>query len=605
MSDNGCPIDKNDYLAFDALTLKDHIKNMLSDSSVFTDQNYEGSNISTLTDIVAYTFNVLMFYLNRTSSEGMFSDAQLYENMNRIVKMLDYKPIGNQSSTLSFQASATSDIGTVGVYTIPRYSFFQLEGVPYSFNEDIFFSKTVTGLEALTEISNEKLLYQGKFEEYPTYTANGDENEVVFLAPGSSIKIDHFNVYVYVKPLATGIWEEWKQSPSLYMENAGTRKYEIRLNENKSYELKFGNNINGKKLEEGDLVAIYYLRSNGSEGEVGAGVLNGKLLTKYETTRYNAILNDIITDEYNSDFDFGGLSFNNDSVSTFSSTEETVDEIRANAPNTFRSQYRLVTEADYTSFIKTNFANIVHDVKVANNWKYMSEHFKYYYDLGLTNPNEQSRLLYNQVLFADSCNFNNVYLVAVPKITSNKPHDISFLSAAQKELMLSTMNSQKTLTTELVILDPVHIAVNLAIPSTGAVPSVDDVDNTELAVIKTPSSRRDSESIKNEINNIFLDYFSRSNTSLGQTINVKELTTSILAVNGVKTFYVRRIDDPTVRVEGLSLLIWNHVYPNDINVTGGDVALSYFKIPYLYDKANFINKLKVESESRIYEGLEY
>ena len=92
MSD--CPSTKDGYLAFDALSLKQHIKDRLNESAVFTDQNYEGSNISTIMDIVAYTFNVLMFYLNKTSSESMFSDAQIYENMNRIVKLIDYKPVG-------------------------------------------------------------------------------------------------------------------------------------------------------------------------------------------------------------------------------------------------------------------------------------------------------------------------------------------------------------------------------------------------------------------------------------------------------------------------------------------------------------------------------
>ena len=70
MSD--CPSTKDGYLAFDALSLKQHIKDRLNESGVFTDQNYEGSYISTVIDIIAYTFNVLMFYLNKTSSESMF-----------------------------------------------------------------------------------------------------------------------------------------------------------------------------------------------------------------------------------------------------------------------------------------------------------------------------------------------------------------------------------------------------------------------------------------------------------------------------------------------------------------------------------------------------
>ena len=90
------------YLSFDASTVKQLIVDRLNEIGAFTDQNYEGSNISTIIDIVAYTFNVLMYYLNKTSTESMFSDSQIYENMNRVVKLLDYKPIGNQTSILSF-----------------------------------------------------------------------------------------------------------------------------------------------------------------------------------------------------------------------------------------------------------------------------------------------------------------------------------------------------------------------------------------------------------------------------------------------------------------------------------------------------------------------
>ena len=104
------PIPRDGYLSFDAFTLKQHIKNALNKSGIFTDQNYDGSFISTIIDIIAYTFHVLMFYLNKNSTETMFTEAQLYENINRIVKMLDYKPLGNFTSILSFDVQAGAAI---------------------------------------------------------------------------------------------------------------------------------------------------------------------------------------------------------------------------------------------------------------------------------------------------------------------------------------------------------------------------------------------------------------------------------------------------------------------------------------------------------------
>lgn len=85
---------KDAYATFDAVSLKALIKERLNANTAFTDQNFEGSNMSALIDVVAYSYHVLLFYLNQTATESMFSEAELYENMNRIVRTLDYKPVG-------------------------------------------------------------------------------------------------------------------------------------------------------------------------------------------------------------------------------------------------------------------------------------------------------------------------------------------------------------------------------------------------------------------------------------------------------------------------------------------------------------------------------
>ena len=107
---------KDEYVAFDALSLRSFIRGRLNESGLLTDQNFEGSNLTAITNIIAYSFHTLMFYLNQTSTETMFTEAQLYENMNRIVKVLNYSPIGNQTSTLTFLASASEALAP-GTYT--------------------------------------------------------------------------------------------------------------------------------------------------------------------------------------------------------------------------------------------------------------------------------------------------------------------------------------------------------------------------------------------------------------------------------------------------------------------------------------------------------
>ena len=154
------------YLAFDALTMQQFIKDRLNDNKVFTDQNYSGSYISTQNEIVAYMFHVLMYYLNRSSTESMFTEAQIYENMNRIVKLLDYSPIGRQTPSTTFGLSGTDAIAA-GLYTIPRYTYVTNGSINYSINDDITISKLTSDAETFDSAVSEKLLYQGLYAEYP------------------------------------------------------------------------------------------------------------------------------------------------------------------------------------------------------------------------------------------------------------------------------------------------------------------------------------------------------------------------------------------------------------------------------------------------------
>jgi len=603
-------IPRDGYLTFDALTMKQFIKDRLNEVNTFTDQNFEGSYISTFNEIIAYSFHTLMYYLNRTSTEGMFSEAQIYENMNRIVKQIDYKPIGKQSATLTFQMSAGNSLYT-GLYTIPRYSYIENGDQTYSFNEDVVISKTVAvgTLESLDDISQQKLLYQGKYVEYPIYTAVGNDNEIIFFAPGDNVLVDHFNIDVYVKHVDT--WKQWALTPSLYLEDAYAEKFELRLNENKRYEIKFGNGINGKKLEQNDQVSIFFLESTGTLGEVGKRSISRGKLSLFSTSTYEQIVNDIIVganQQYTivSPDQAKAFSFDNQDVSTSYQSEESVDSIRQNAPGIFRSQYRLVTENDYEIYVETNFANLIHDVAVANNWKYLTEHLKYYYeDVGLKDPNNVSNILYNQLHFADGCNFNNIYIVIVPKSVSDSKNPTSMLSAAQKELIISTMKSVKTLTSEVIIVDPVYVAANIVIPLQGNDPTIDDISNTELVIEKDPNSRRDNASIQEDISNVFIEYFDRNNVTLGQQVDITTLTSQILSVDGVRTFYTQRIDDPTVKYKGLSMIVWNPVYTTDQQYILKNINLPYFKFLYLFDKDNFSSKIRVTSEITVYESVEY
>lgn len=583
------PVSKDSYLAFDGLTIKDKIKQRLNQTGIFTDQNFEGSNLAAFNDAFAMGMSLLVYMLNKNVVGGQFSETQIYENMNRVVKQLDYKPVGHQTSNLAFGLSAqTLD---AGIYTIPRYTSINVGGVSYSINKDISFVKAEdTVLEPIPTVGDNNLLFQGAFLEFPTYTAAGNDNEIMFLTVNDDVIVDNFNIDVYVK--SGEKWEKWEKTASLYLNNSLEKVYELRFNENKRYEIKFGNDINGKKLTENDLVALYYLRSDGVGGEIGANTLFGIRPSVFSTIQFNQILSDTAPLNTNILNDSNGLqylTFDNSCVSSNYTEPETVQQIRTNAPNVFRSQFSLGTQNSYETFVRTNFSNIVQDVKVKNNTEFLDSYIKYFYDLGLTKPQLESRALFNQMKFADSCNFNNVYIFTVPKTVAN---NLSYLYPAQKSLIIDSIQEQKTLTSEPIVMDPVYLTLDIALSETNTT-LIDDVDQSEIFIQPNFNSRRSSDSIINDVNNIINNFFNRKNTKLGQTIDINDLTNQILGVEGVKKIFTRRTDTGYM-VEGLRFIIWNPIYEDlSSSVIVGNTTLEDFQFPYLF-RNDFTNKISVD-----------
>jgi hypothetical protein len=604
-NDFNLPIDG--YAAFDALSLKNLIIKRLNSTGDYTDQRFEGSNLSSIIDIIAYSYHVLLFYLNRTSAESTFTTAELYENVNKIVKLIGYNPIGVQTAILPFKASSNANL-LPDTYTIPRYSYFNVNGKVYSFNSDITFTKTTSDTETLTDLQDNNLLYQGSYTEYPSYFATGAPFETLILTVvdpnGNNITIDHFNIDVYVKSSLQGSkWEKWLSTQSLFLEKSNATKYEIRLNESGRYEIKFGNNITGKQLDVNSEVAVYYIQSNGISGEVGPTLLDGRSLFFYSTARFNSIKADTISPNLKliTSTEASNVTFKNIDSSTKFVERESVESIKANAPNTFRSQFRLITAEDFINYINKNYSNIIASTQVVNNWDYISGHLKYYFDLGVTKPNIESRVLFNQVKFADSSNFNNVYVYAVPKLvkTSSVTTRTNYLNNAQKQLLLNDLQDVKLTTAEIIVNDPVYVEVDLGVKSPSEILTPSIGDDTLLVINRSVTSKKDATLLKQLVSETIINYFATTKDNLGLLVSITDLTNQILAIDGVTNVTTQRtIDGQVYTTPGISLLIYNPIYPyDDINIFTQNVKLPYFKYPYLKDSLNFIDKVVVVTPS--------
>ena len=605
-NDNALP--KTGYLAFDALSMKAFLKQRLIDNGVFTDQIYEGSNLAQIIDVFAMTFQNLIFYMNKTGAEGIFTDAQIYENLNRITKALGYNPVGHQTALLPFSLKC-GNLEERYTYIIPRYSHVTIGNSSFSLSDDIVFVPSIVDSEGyLDGISVPKLLYQGKYKEFKQYTAVGDDYELIELNPGTNILIDHFNIDVYVKTQSDGKWHEAERTQSLYLNDAADLVYECRLNENGYYEIKFGNDICGKKLKEGDLVQIYYLQSDGPGVSIGAGQANNRNFTPYQSDTFSEIMADINTTSMQeiTNANSGFVEIFNKTASTYFSPAETSDGIRANAPSNFRAQYRLVTANDFKSFVATNYSNVVHSTYIMNNWEYINTYLKYLHSVGLKKPSSDTRMAMGQFMFADSCNFNNVYIFATPKISpGNKGY--SYLPNELKAMIIQDMNKYKTLTCEPVVVDPVYVGFRIGLPKNGESPKYTDGDVTKLVITKTPNSHKSSNTIAEEIADAIKSFFSIQNNSLGQPVKINTLAQTIASINGVQSFKTVRTDSSgkTQQVSGLSMVLFNEAYPEICDTVSSDFPMEGFMFPYYYDINGIRDHIQVVGDETSYNAIEY
>ena len=585
-------LQKNAYASFDALTLKQLIIDRLNDGGIYTDQVLEGSNISAIMDIIAYSYHTLLFYLNQTSSESLFTEASLYENMNRIVKLINYKPIGYKTSTLAFKAVGSETLNP-DLYTIKRFSYFIVDGVYYSLINDVSFTKKTSDVEDLNTLYDTSVLYQGRYFEFPEQTAIGEEYEVVTLTVNDNITktpiyIEHDSIKIYVKD-GNGVYTEFIETDLLFTKTPADPVYEKRINENGYYEFKFGNGIYGKKLNASDKVSIFYLKSDAEKGEISANKLNDTLLNTYTTPLFERISTDVYKDSnlsFITPTDLTKIGFSNELPSTPWKDKETVDEIKENSPKIFSSQNRLVTGNDYKAFVETNYSNIVKSLNVVSNTEFINGYMQYFFNLGLNAPNDDPRFLLNQLKFSSSAELNNIYFFMVPQLKSYNQENIesNYLTLSQKNSIMNSMDATKMLTTELIPEDPVYTAFNLGLEiRSDEILTPEIINETFLVIEKATSVRSSEESIKQQINNIFINYF--KDLQLGSIVSLSDLKSQIYAINGVQNIKTRRVvDGITYENSNISLVAFNPVYSDiDIKIISNDTKMAYYQYPFLWN----------------------
>lgn len=570
---------RTDYLRYDAASLQEYLRLKLTEAGVYDGQLYPGSDTKLLMDLFAWTFDVLTYMLNNTAANSLFADTEVYENMNRLVKLLSYNPRGYLTAYSQFNLQTNPELELnnktrlADTCTIPKFTTIDTgktdkygNAIKYVFTEDYTFNTYSALTNNSTKISstvvtptNWPLLYNGEFRKYNlVFTSIGIPYEVFTLGgltPDSydnPTYIDHYNFHVYVEYLepekGTRVITEYTQVDNLILDAAfDDTAFELRLNENKEYTIKFGDDIHGKKLKEGSKIHVIYLRSNGEDGKIEANELNVNSMTlNIEGFANSTELLDICfnsLDNFRANYasifmnqglfvqECNKLILTNINASTDPQPYEDLNSIKENAPVSFRTGNRLITEYDYKTYIKNKYGSTVKDIWVCNNITYTTIFYEWLKKYG--HLNIDIRKYYYR--YADACDFNNIYLWM--KSTKNEN-----ITDVELNKIVNDCNRIKSATAEIVPLNTVN---------TYFIPYVDhpdypfDIMETQLTngwkppirlrVKKKANTFINNEQIKLQINKLITEYFSLKNQKLGSVIDISNLYKQILDLGCVES----------------------------------------------------------------------
>ena len=314
------------------------IEYMRSNSN-FTDYDFEGSNLSTIIDLLAYNTYITSYNANMVANEVFIDSATLRENVVSLARNIGYLPKSRKAATSSVSffvnttniqpapASITLNRGTVAT---SQGSFAGVSG-SFCILDDI----TVPVVNNIATFNNVPV-YEGTFLT-KNFTYNAQNPFQKFIVPNAGVDTELMRVSVKASESSTAS-TKYALQDSLFYVGSDSKVFYLQEVEDERYELIFGDGIFGKKLEEGNYITVRYLVTNGDAGNgLSNFAFNGRLTYVRDGQEYTVSSGiSLLTTEFSSR---GGSSI------------ESVDSIKKYAPRIYASQNRAVTADDYETLI--------------------------------------------------------------------------------------------------------------------------------------------------------------------------------------------------------------------------------------------------------------
>ena len=332
------PITKFTNLDFDQI--KTQIKDYLRANSSFTDFDFEGSNFSVLIDTLAYNTYITAFNSNMTVNESFLDSATLRENVVSLARNIGYVP--RSRSAAKAEISFSVQINDILTSTLDLEAGLVCVGNTNDTN--YIFSipeRVVTTVDAnQTATFSNVTVYQGSYLQ-KSFVVDGSLDQRFLL---DNPYIDSSTIVVRIRDSVNDISEgrEYIAADNILNIDKTSEIYLLQEVQDEKYELLFGDGFFGKKLENGNVIDVSYIITDGKDGNGASNfVFSGRF--KDDQGKVEVPTNSItITTNQN--------AINGTDI-------ESVDSIKYFAPRIYSSQYRAVTARDYEAIIQNIYPN--------------------------------------------------------------------------------------------------------------------------------------------------------------------------------------------------------------------------------------------------------
>lgn len=317
MSTKVTPLDNLDFFE-----IRDSLKEYLQNQDQFLDYDFEGSNISTLVDLLAYNAFYNSYYYNMAISENFLDSATQRNSVVSHAKELNYLPRSRRSSTAVMNIFFTSPDTSSNILTIPANTPFNGKC-----GNQIFTFLTDKAYSAVRVDANSTQFYVENVVAY-----EGRNVGEIITVENSSLS----NAFIDTNSLRVTVnGETFTYRSDIFGVQTLDKVFYLQAEPDGKYSIQFGENTFGVQPKNTDTINAFYRITSGEQAN---GVTS---LTLVEGSLGNITANVTLQ-----------------AKTSAGAYAEDIESIRKFAPRSLQVQERAVTKRDYETILKQRFNNI-------------------------------------------------------------------------------------------------------------------------------------------------------------------------------------------------------------------------------------------------------